>query len=365
MKKRIFSIIALALVCVFSLSACDGCFNLPELVFNNAFNGGSGLREEDPQSGYSETLTYDVQYNETAEGIAIDSGLKEDKNLSFVFSEGKYVSTLNVLKSFSDAPIKIESDVVDSLLDNETQAYHLHTEFSIKVNYQIGEKIYDHTDTIVSDSYFCEVSMAFTPVYSKTVADYTTLYYSSINDIVSFQTESEIFYSKNGYKVKFSTLGNSPFSSVTEDEPTITEKEFDYKYKTVIDNAELLFAIRNFNVDFEGTSALPVVAASYGEAKTLAINYKQDNTVTYNENSPLTYNYDDYVGGVEVKHLRFYRNDAKETGMTQHVFIQKQVENSSLPYKALPIKYVEPLTTFASFVPMGTLVYTLKDVEIK
>ena len=81
MKKKLFAIIAFTLVTIFALSGCEGCVIMPELVVNNAFNGGSGETAFDPQTGYTETLKYDVKYSD--EGIA--PNLKDAKILNFLF----------------------------------------------------------------------------------------------------------------------------------------------------------------------------------------------------------------------------------------------------------------------------------------
>ncbi len=355
MKKRIFSIIALALVCVFTLSACDGCTNLQPINFTNAFNGGSGLKEENPVSGYQETLTYDVSYDKSHEGYAINNGLSSNEDVKFKFENGKYVSTLTVLSSFSEAPIPLESDIISNLQDNQKQAYHLHTEFSIDVTYEItGRELYSNTDTIVSDVYFCDSTLSYAPVYSLTNANYTNLYYSTNSEAVKEKTISEVKYNKNNYTVSFTS---------DENKPKITTKE--YNFKSIIDNAQLLFALRNFPLALEGSQALPVVASNYGEAVPLAVRNTQKNTIKYEQDKPLSYNYENFEGDVEISHLLFYRNEANETGAMQHVYIQNKVDNSPLAYKSLLVRYVEPLTSiYGTIVPMGVLVYNLSSVVV-
>ena len=363
MKKRIFSIIALTLAMVFTLSACDGCSSLPELSFTNAFYGGTGLSDQDPQPYYSETLTYDIDYAETFDGVKIDSKLKEDKNVNFEFSNGSYVSTLEVYKSFKEASetkgVVFESDIVDSLEENESHAFYLHTEFSIYAKYTIGEKVVENTESIITDAYFCKTALAFAPVYTQTKATYLQFYYS-IGEVIKVETESKTTYQKESYSLWNKVTGNK-----ASEEETTTIK---YNYKTVIDNTQLLFALRNIEVEIEKVDSIPVVAPSYKEPTSLAINYRENTSIPYSKEKPLVYNYENVEKPIEVKHYRFYKNDAKETGATQHLFIQTKLENQAESgiedYRALPIRYVEPLTTYGSFSPMGVLVFTLTNASI-
>ncbi len=376
MKKRIFSVIALMLACLFVFSACDGCFAPQELVFTTAFNNGDTA--EDPTSGYKETLTYNVEYQETYDSIFTDSNLKAKKEsgeLVYEFSNGKYVSTLKVLKNFSEANLEFKSDIVDGLENNEVRIYHLHTNFSIDVEYKIGDKTYTGVDTIVSDSYFCKSSLSYAPIYSKTTASYTNLIYTSNPYLAKYDSESEIKYNKNNYTLNFTTLvsiptydGEEPTDNQTPLTPKVETSTYDYKFKTIIDNSQLLFALRNFNVTDDNTSSIPVVTSNYGKAVSLAINNpKQKSTISFSR-SPLSVTIDNessaYNEDVEVKNYRFYKNTKNETGATQYIFIQNNVEDSSLPYNSLLVRYVEPLITHGSFAPMGALVYTLEKVDI-
>lgn len=355
MKKRFFSILALTLVCIFSLSACDGCFSLQPINFTNAFNGGSGLKVEDnPKTNYQEVLTYDVDYFESFDGYSISNKLKANEKFNVKFENGKYVSTLKILSSFGDANVKLESDIIDSLENNQMHAYYLHTEFSIDVTYDIEDRDpYTHTDTIVSDVYFCDVSLSYAPIYSKTTADYTNLRCVEKIYAVSDKTFSEVKYSKNSYTVSFTA--NNKETKVTTN---------DYEYKTIIDNAQLLFAIRNFPLELETTESMPVVGYNFGEAVSLAINKDTTSTISYQDN-PLIYGLANYSGNVETSRYRFYRNKTNETGVMQNVYIQNNVENSDIAYKSLLIRYVEPLSSvYGDVLSLGALVYTLRNVQV-
>ena len=363
MKKRIFSIIALMLVSFFTLSACDGCSSLPTLKFNNDFYG---LKEEEPRTYYTETLTYDVNYAESFEGINLSSKLKDDENVSFEFTNGSYVSTLKVYKGFQEASedcgVEIKSDIIENLKEDEQNAYHLHTEFNIKAKYVVNGKTTENDENIISDVFFLKTSLSFAPVYAKTKASYLQ-FYASIGEVIKVEAESETKYENNSYSIWRKITGNKA------SEETTTEQK--YSLKSVIDNAQLLFALRNFDVELEKIGTLAVVSPNYEAPSTLAINYSKNFAVPYTAEKPLVFNNyttDTFVNlesAVETKQYAFYKNDSKETGTRQTVFIQSKVESSPLSYLALPIRYVEPLTTYGSYLPMGVLDYTLTSVNIE
>lgn len=363
MKKRIFSIIALMLVSLFTLSACDGCSSLPTLKFNNGFYG---LSEEEPRTYYTEILTYDVNYAESFEGINLSPKLKDDENVSFEFKDGSYVSTLKVYKGFQEAGedngVEIKSDIIENLNEDEQNAFHLHTEFSIKAKYVVNGKTTENDEKIISDAFFLKTALSFAPVYTKTKASYLQ-FYSSIGEVIKVESESETTYQNNSYTTWRKITGNKA------SEETTTEQK--YSLKSVIDNAQLLFALRNFDVEFEKVGTLAVVSPNYEAPTTLAVNYSKNFTVPYTVEKPLTYSNsvtDTFVNlesTVETKQYAFYKNDSKETGTRQTVFIQSKVESSPLNYLALPIRYIEPLTTYGNFLPMGVLDYTLTSVNIQ
>ncbi len=363
MKKRLFSIIALTLVSLFTLSACDGCTSLPTLKFNNAF---FGLSEDEPRTYYTETLTYDVTYAESFEGINISPKLKDDENINFEFKDGSYVSKLKVYKGFQEAGedngIEIKSDIIENLKEDEQNAFHLHTELNIKAKYVVNGKTTENDEKIVSDVFFLKTSLSFAPVYAKTKASYLQ-FYSSIGEVIKVESESATTYQKDSYTLWRKITGNK-----ASEETTTKQK---YSQKSVIDNAQLLFALRNFDVEFEKVSTLPVVSANYETPTSLAVNYSKNTTVSYTAEKSLAYNNtvtDTFVNlenAIETRQYAFYKNDSKETGTRQTVFLQNKVESSPLDYLALPVRYIEPLTTFGNFLPMGVLDYTLTSVNIE
>ena len=143
-----------------------------------------------------------------------------------------------------------------------------------------------------------------------------------------------------------------------------------YTQKTVIDNAQLLFAIRNVELAEDASSALPTVSASYGAPKTLTVKNNGDTQKTLRkggENS-FTYNGQELADNeleIAVKDYSFYLNTTNDAGTPQYLLIQKSASASGkLPAKALIIEYVEPLSIYGSFQRLGALVYTIKSVNV-
>lgn len=353
MNKKIISILAFALVVIFALSGCDGCIITPELTVNNAFNGGVS----DPQTGYKETLKYDVEYSD--EGIA--ANLKNMENVKFDFSFGTYQTDFEVLSALPTEinGTKIESNIISSLADNDKQAYRLKSIFSIDVNYVIDGVENKRTDTIESEVYFCNRSLAYAPVYSRTTSSYTVLQMGSNSGLpIIINSVSQTIYQKENYKIDFSYY-YSNFNDENLDVQS-SSKIYDYTFKTITDNSMLFFIIRNSEIELEKTIGIPVVTPNYGEASSLAINNANKETRKFQ----LNYNYQPYEVDLSISKLRFSKNDVGASGTQQVLYVQNKVENSPIPYKALPVIYNEPLTTFGSFQSMGQLVYTLTDIII-
>ena len=371
MKRRLFSLIALILVAFFTLSGCDGCTTYPELSFNNAFNGGSGEDSFDAKTNYTEVIKYTVVHDAST----MNEELKNNENVTVSIQNGEYQTTLRVLSSFSEAEtqlktiyndqtISIKSDIIDSLTENNLNAYMLESKLSIPVKYTFltakgTEEVLKRVDTITSTAIFCNRSFVYAPIYSHTVADYTILQYNGAGAVpIITQSTSKIKYQKDSYSVEYVYNGES-YSGVKSNSVTISNT-YDYKYKTVVDNAMLFFALRNFPIENQKVEGLPTVVANYGEAQLLAV--KNAGSITQRVED-LSYNGEKESYDISVSTYTFNKNEADQAGAMQKVYIQNKVENSPVPYKSLMIKYEEPLTTGLNYVSLGSLVYTLSSIE--
>ena len=339
--KRFFTIIsALSLSLILLISS--GCTGLMPLSFNNSFNGSN-----EPGSSYRETLTYAVSFGEY-ENISRSSLIKKE---DFDFSaNGEYkVSFKTVTKN--DMPDYAVATDID--LTAETgNIYHLSATLNLNTTYKVnGEGSGDYVETIKSDVYFLPAGLSFAPIYSKVVqktqilsAD--TSLKTPVYNVSKMENEYSIFYNQSSYKIIYAS-----------EEDTI-EQTYAYTFKTAIDNAELLFALRNLKVEKESSATLPVVSASYGEAKSLLITH-----VAQLENAlSLSVNGDEVNEKVKVNKLRFNVNENKNTGISQYLTIQESA-STTIPYKALLTEYAHALVCYGANSVTGALIYKLVSVE--
>ncbi len=355
MKNKIFYAVLFTLVAVFALSGCDGCISQSELTVNGAFNN-----EVAPGANYQEVLTYSVDYNAEDYSV-IDSTFKNNEDIKFEFTNGKYVSNFKVEKSFPDT---ITSNILDTLTDTQKHAYHLTTEFTINVKYSFktaeGYKEYPFTDKITTEAYFCGQTLAYAPVYTKTTSEYTLLMHGSSVGLVRISSESQTKYDKDNYELTYTYKQLPTSADQSEGEPTTTVTKHDYKFKTLTDNTMLFFTIRNMGIKTDSTVGLPTVSPNYGEDKLLAVNNLDSKT----EKFSFTYNGEDKEEDVALANHRFSINDQNASGALQYLFIQNKSESSTIPYKAIPFKYVEPIYAYGSFLPLGSLIYRITDISI-
>lgn len=357
MKKKFFTLLSLVLSAAFSLSGCNMYL---ELSVNNAWCG-----EKDPLTGYVEELTYSVNFDKSL----MDEGIKNDTDLSIEIGTGTYVSTLEVLSGFpSTASIsgkEIKSDIIDGLNANEKQAYHLTTTLTIPVKYSYPwlddenkeiTKVFEQVDVIESEIYFCNRQLSYAPVYSYQKANYTILNYgTNIKLPRVYQTLSEVSYNKSNYTVNYSYGKEEGKEGYAVNNKTTNN----YSFKTITDNAMLFFMIRNSVIEKDNTIGIPTVSANYQKDELLAVGNANTQEIEVN----ITSNLGDMVGKMAVNEIRFALNDQSASGTTQKVFIQNKVENSTIPYRSLMVRYEEPLTAYGAYVPLGKLIYTLVEAN--
>lgn len=348
MRKKIISCLC-AIIFALPLFGGCGCSSLNALAFTTAFYGeGSSA----PAPGYKETLVYDVVYENSQDYFKKDSSVKDDV-LTFEFTDGKYVSVLEVLSS---KPQEIATDIA---LGADFAVYKLSTELSVHVKYKVAAGEFERTDSIKSVSYF--YSGALAPLYSETTSSYTNVYLGQKEATLRiFDSESKIFYNSSEYTVKKDFVNYDFADDTDEKRPTVsgtnfTEKTYEYESRTVIDNAELLFALRNVVVEEEKSISVPTVAAAYGESKPLSVRNKAQNERTVK----ITVNGEEKEENIKVNNLSYSVAAKNESGASQTAVIQ--ASGTAIPNKAFLILYAEPLIAQNSAVKLGTLLYTLKE----
>ena len=254
-----------------------------------------------------------------------------------------------------------KSDVASVFPANDSYVYKLTASFSIPVTYKNCYFLEESKatpekqviDTINSTIYFGGKSISFAPIFSYTSSNYSTLNcfsdeYAVIGNVTS---KSSVLYNKGNYKITNNT---------TED---VVESSYDYSLSTVVDNNQLLFALRNFEVDGSALGYLPTVSPAYGESKYLTIENESEYTL---ENISIKFNDHTITGNMPVKRYSYKLSDTTTTGFKQYLTIQREpVEGQSSPfeYRSLLTEYASPLISYGSISVMGALVYTLSSVQ--
>lgn len=351
MKKRLLSLF-IGLVFIFPFFCVTGCSEPTLLVFRNSFYEG-----KTPDKPYAETLTYNVEY--TKNTLSTLFAYNEEENyayndmVKFSFSDGKYTSKLSITPQKPQQLSEIESDIFDGDIKSKMY-YHLICNFEIVANYHVtGEQPIAHKDTITQEVYFCDSNLAFAPIYSKTISDYTILSYTQDEAFTqNVKTSYEIVYNISNY-----TINSTSVIDDNINDKRTSSNTYEYTFRTAIDNNQLLFLIRNTEISNDSRANLPTISLNYGEAQDVEIY----NKTTTKETFDINFNGVNFKEEINYKELYFYLENINASGATQKLFVQaKQSENfKSL---ALPVIYEESLIAYSSFSPMGTLKYTLKSV---
>lgn len=359
MKNKLFKSVALFLAVIPLF--LTGCGSLSVLSFSNGFSAYLGDGNVTP--GYTQTLNYSVYYSDS-EYFPKDDSI--DDNVTIQFLDGNYTSTLTTIQIMPNnleslAFIDTSSDI--SALVSGEGIIKLTTNFTITSVFTEGETEYRHDDFIYTEVYFATKKHSFAPIFAKSYSSYTIASYA--NGVYFFyvsDAQTETLYSSNSYTIK--TRNNA----YTFDEPTpdkINDKEWssdtiDYKFRTIIDNTQLLFALRNVTIDTESSFNLPTVSPAYKEYKTLRVlngaNTEDTINVAYNGTAL-------NEEKIKVSNLNYAINDTSAQGETKFVSVQREA-SSNIPNMHLPVVFAEPLIFYQSFVKMGALVFKINSVNV-
>jgi hypothetical protein len=354
MKRIFIPLTALALAVTTMLSGCS-CVATTPLTFNNNFYGGTNAV---PSVNYSETLVYNVEHIDSySDAFEISPQLTKDI-IEFDIS-GTYTTTFTVLDK-SDVTEKFTSDILSSYTGNVV--YRIESELNLQSHYKANYGIYKEDenataekektfeDEIKTDVYFLESGHSFAPIWSNsnTKSSYLSVDGDMQASIYVLEYSQTIAYNKDDYTITTVSEGSD-----------IEPNECDYTFKTVIDNNSLLFALRNIDIEHEKTHSLPTVHATYGDAQTLTITNQEERTIN---NFKLKVNGAEQTENISVKEYTFIRGSSNNTGLAQHVVIQKS-KTTNLPFKAYILEHISPLTTYGNFLGMGGLKYTLSEIK--
>lgn len=357
MKKTLLSL----LLCLAILFAATGCGTLAELSLGTAWLGSGTER-----SGVTETLKYSVTFDENfTEGDSYS--FKKDSALDGLFynyKNGEYTTTVSVIERFNLPDNVKESDIFTThTIDT---VYKITSELKITAVYTTEEGEKEFNDSIITKSYVCNSSSAYAPVYSLTEYDCLIPMYKEAENnkkyMIAKETNrqkyvAEIFYNSSSYTLK--TFDYDAYKENPSVEP-VSSKEKNYTFKTVIDNNELLFAIRNCALVKDKSAILPTISVAYVDYTNIAVKNNEELTLKLknvsNNGAEIT------EEEVSASLFSFGKNDMS-SGRSQLVYIQNKA-SKNLAMKSLLVKYVTPLTMYTgSYYCMGAMVYTLNSVE--
>ena len=347
MKRLLITVLSVCLALVLTVvsgCSCAGCNGAVQLEFNNFFLGESVT--SDATVGYTETLTYKVKNADSYKETNLKKSDEVNKDVKYDY-DGTYTVTLSVLNAVS-LPSEIQTNID---LEGKT-VYHLVSNLEISSTYTVnrgyaegyqsgsiedGDVLYN--DYVRSETYFLGSGYSFAPIWSKTEQSYSYLITSGSDASVGLtKSESTISYNKGSYKI----------SKYENGEVTSTSSH-GYDYRSLIDNAQLLFAIRNTDISKDGSLSIPTVSTAFGSAQTLLVKNNSESTVKFNDKD------------VPVKNLTYAINSQYNTGTSHHVVVQKSGSND-LVFNSYVMEYAAPLMTYVSCTSMGALIYTLNSI---
>ncbi len=352
--KRIFTaLLSVSLALMFLLTS--GCSSAILLTFNNAFNDG-----KEPHAEYWEKLTYTVtsgEYKDLTRSTIIP------KDVADFTINGTLTITFNT--THPDAN-DIPDEVKQTDINFSGKLYRLTTKLFLNSNYTINGKINGDvinsgdesghlTDEINSEVIFLTSENSFAPIYSSVKQSYNVMFASNENqkltvNVDRIESEHKISYGKDKYTVVSTTK--------TEDGDKTTSSTCDYDFRSLIDNTQLLFALRNLSLEKDNSTSILTVAPAYKNATPLLIKNNEETSQTVKVNV----NGKEVNENLSIKNLSFNVNDSKNTGVPQYVSIQK-AKSDNIPFKSLMVEYAEPLVCYGSIVSMGALIYKLSSIE--
>lgn len=352
MKKKI---LATFLACA-TIFAC-GCNSSTEISFGNLWNSGNSASILN-----SETLRYEVTYSDSYKEGDYNFSKSSSVTADFEYGTGEYIVNLSVVNASKDMPCG-ESDIIDDLLSqNDQLLFRLQTQLTIPVSYVFNGNTVTATDVVSSDCFFSKSNTSFSPVYSKGSSLSTFLYENTSS--VRMKYDYETLYYKTKYTTSITSYVVNADSS-DQEEIEKSRNEYSYEFGKTVDNASLLFVLRNAELSESDSVVLSVVTPSYGSAQSVSAKYVS----TTATNLSLDYKGSHKSGESSVKVLSFGLYGGQScsssyfTGTRQLAYIQTAADSVIPSEKSLVTRYVEPLTTYGTYASLGALVYNLKSVD--
>ena len=348
MKKKILSTIACSLVAIFGLSGCS-CANDAILTFNNSVHLGNN-----PYTYYSEQAIYQVYSNDEGKTSNVDPKLKVTFN-------GKYETGFWVYDK-----LPTDSDYLSLVSENQLLSnndfdfiYVMISKLNVEATYSYeGQEDQTKTDSIETLTLFASSNFSYAPIYSTTTANYNIL--GLLNGELIFKTinyKNETTYSQKDYKIKHIT-------NIGTESESEQSKSYDYTFKSLIDNNQLFFAIRNTTLEDGKTTYIPVVAPQYGEKNSLKIT--RENTTTHTINGLLVNGEEINGEDIRLAKISYSNTTSNKTGSPQEIFVQaEKSSNGKLENRAILYKHHSPIYEHGNNAIIGTLVYELTEISYR
>lgn len=335
--KKTFAALSLTLAAIFSVGcSCDGA---TILNFNELWGGDA--------DNYTETFIYDVystaDYNEHGHTYTLSEELTD---FSFTITGTYSVENKIINKTSSDIPEEVKNS--DLFTKNIANLIRTKTVLDLSATYTLKEKTETSADSIITEAYYYNVSAAFAPIFVKREFKYSNPYItSSALSLAEYAGSDTTLYTENKYTI-----------AKTTGEDT-RETEYEYTYKSVIDNASLFMALRNKSLEKDASYVIPVVVPAYGEAQNLLVS----RYITTEKTADVKLNGEDKQIKFNVRGISFLVNSVNGSGTSQIVFVQDGATDG-LNNKSIIVSQVEPLVEYSGFRRLGALIYTLKEATI-
>ena len=303
-----------------------------------------------------ETFEYSVKYKDDYLGNYKKSVATSD---SFDYKyDDENATFVTKLSQVNELPSNIkDNNIVNSDTVNKT-VYKFTTEFSIPLTVTVNDKEYTHTEQVKTTAFIASSGVSLAPIYSIEQSEYYEISISTQNNAIVkiLKTETETIYGTEEFtatkKYKEFNL-DQEITEITPENATTTETTRKYTFRSAIDNAELLFALRAISVAASASISLPVVSPSYQQATALKVTNEGSATDKFDindEKQDKTYNT-----------YSFCVNNSNTAGLTQYVKVQTTESKNG---NALLLEYAKPLICVynGNYASMGWLVFTLSKI---
>ncbi|MBE5737031.1 MAG: hypothetical protein E7348_01370 [Clostridiales bacterium] len=364
MKRFLIRFLTVSLAVLFTVLA-TGCVPPTILSFNNDFAGGSNPSDITGGSrAYTEELIYDVEYVEK-----YNDAISKSSTVTATIPkyQGTFVSTFTDTKP-NDIDISL-SDISNNVDFDKGNIYYLKTVLDLTVTAESIDKTYN--DIIVSETCFYQQSLSYAPIWSKTYMKMTFFDLSAqdldpVQDIYQFET----LYNTASYTINSKIYENVNSEDIGEPSQT-SQKTYEYTLKTLIDNNQLFFILRNIKYNTQQVNNdkvqqdvyLPTVSFAYGEYKNLHVLVENEETYTFNYDLISGEKLDESErSSIPVNNVSFVLSANEYRGTKKFIKIQKKQKTEQSEFKALPVEYAEPLID-QRMTTYGALKYTLKQAK--